>query len=71
MGTSVSKSIAITAFLVGLVGTALAVYHLDVELAVAWLIVASISGLVLLKYRSDAHPEVAPERRLSLLAPRL
>ena len=64
MGTTVSKSVCWSVFLVGLIGAAIGIAMLHAELAVFWLIVASTTGLILLKMRAEAH-----ERALAAAAP--
>ncbi|CAM2810801.1 hypothetical protein [Skermania piniformis] len=53
MGTTVSKSVCRVVFAVGLVGAAVGIAALHAQLAVFWLIVASTSGLILLKMRAE------------------
>ena len=55
MGSAVSKVIGWCVFVVGLVGAAYGIVSLHVEMSVFWLIVASTSGLILLKMRAEAH----------------
>jgi hypothetical protein len=55
MGSAVSKVIGWCVFIVGLVGAAYGIVSLHVEMSVFWLIVASTSGLILLKMRAEAH----------------
>lgn len=49
------KLVGVCVFLAGLVGAAVGIYALDVEVAVAWLVVATLSGFYLLKLRADAR----------------
>ncbi|MFC7451426.1 hypothetical protein [Rhodococcus daqingensis] len=49
------KTLSACVFVTGLVGAAIGIYGLDVEVAVLWLIVASVSGLYLLKLRAESH----------------
>ncbi|KAA0022502.1 hypothetical protein [Antrihabitans cavernicola] len=55
-----SKSIAWCVFLAGLIGAGVGIGNLQVVAAVFWLIVASVSGLMLLKQRADSRPTAAP-----------
>ncbi len=56
---SVHKIIVWAAFIAGLVGAGLGIAALHVEVAVFWLIVASTSGLVLLKFRAAGQGRLA------------
>ncbi|GAA4477724.1 hypothetical protein GCM10023094_20470 [Rhodococcus olei] len=49
------KILGTVVFLAGLVGAAIGVYALDVEVAIAWLVVATLSGFYLLKLRAEAR----------------
>ncbi|HEY5855934.1 MAG TPA: hypothetical protein VIW24_18295 [Aldersonia sp.] len=60
MGSAVSKVIGWCVFVVGLVGAAYGIVSLHVEMSVFWLIVASTSGLILLKMRAEAHGNLDP-----------
>lgn len=60
MGSVLVKVIIWGLFLSGLVGAGIGVSELHVHGTVASLIVASVSGLVLLRIRADAHPELEP-----------
>lgn len=55
MTSVVSKTIGWCVFVVGLVGAAIGIVQLQVELSVFCLIVASTSGLILLKMRAEAQ----------------
>ena len=55
MGSAVSKVIGWCVFVVGLIGAAYGIVSLHVEMSVFWLIVASTSGLILLKMRAEAR----------------
>jgi hypothetical protein len=55
MASAVSKTIGWCIFVVGLVGAAIGIAQLQVELTVFCLIVASTSGLILLKMRAEAE----------------
>ncbi|MFD3810756.1 hypothetical protein [Rhodococcus sp. NPDC058639] len=57
MGVFVGKALLWFALLIGLVGAGVAVYALHVHGAVGSLIVASVSGLVLLRLRAEAQSE--------------
>ena len=66
MVSSRTKSICWSAFIVGLVVASLGVMELRAELAVLGLIVASTSGLVLLKLRAEALGRLeAPTRMMA------
>ncbi|NLE82251.1 MAG: hypothetical protein GX610_22265 [Rhodococcus sp.] len=72
MRSAVFKAVIWTLFAIGLIGAGLGIAELHVEWIVASLIVASVSGLVLLRIRADAHPEMEmgidlerPARRVS------
>lgn len=49
------RIVCLGVFLVGLVGAGVAVYNLDAVMTVLSLIVASVSGLYLLKMRAQAQ----------------
>ena len=53
--TVVSKSLGWCLFCIGIVGAVIGIAELRVELVVFCLIVASTSGLILLKMRAEAH----------------
>lgn len=55
MGSTVSKVFGWCVFVVGLIGAAYGIVSLHVEMSVFWLIVASTSGLILLKMRAEAQ----------------
>lgn len=55
MGSAVSKVIGWCVFVVGMIGAAYGIVSLHVEMSVFWLIVASTSGLILLKMRAETH----------------
>ena len=66
MRSAVSKVIGWCVFVVGLIGAAYGIVSLHVEMSVFWLIVASTSGLILLKMRAEAHgslDSIEPEPR--------
>lgn len=66
MGSATFKSFLWSLFIIGLVGAGIGVSALHVEWTVASLIVASVSGLVLLRIRADAHPELErPDRGMA------
>ncbi|MCQ4121333.1 hypothetical protein [Rhodococcus tibetensis] len=66
MGTAPVKAIMWSLFVLGLVGASLGVSELHVYWTVASLIVASVSGLILLRIRADAHPELErTDRRMA------
>ena len=48
------------AFVLGLIGSGVGIVELHVQMAVFGLIVASISGLLLLKRRADMHQATPP-----------
>lgn len=58
MGSAAFKAIMWSLFAIGMIGAAIGIAELHVEWIVASLIVASVSGLVLLRVRADAHPEM-------------
>ncbi len=64
MGSGPVKAIMWSLLVVGLVGAGVGISELHVPWTVASLIVASVSGLVLLRIRADAHPELHSERRM-------
>ncbi|TQF65620.1 hypothetical protein FK531_21230 [Rhodococcus spelaei] len=55
------KTLIACVFVASVVGAAFGVYGLNVEMAVVWLIVASVSGLYLLKLRAESRGRL--ERR--------
>jgi hypothetical protein len=60
MASVVSKSIGWCAFIAGLIGAGIGIAWLQVVPAVLCLIVASVSGLVLLKMRAEAQGRLEP-----------
>ena len=58
MTSKAFKSIVWCVFLVGLAGAGVGIGQLHTELAVFWLIVASVSGLFLLKLRDAPVREI-------------
>lgn len=58
MGSVFLKAIMWSLFAIGLIGAGIGIAELHVEWIVASLIVASVSGLVLLRIRADSHPEM-------------
>ncbi|ABG93720.1 hypothetical protein OPAG_00464 [Rhodococcus opacus PD630] len=65
MGSGPVKAIMWSLLFVGLVGAGVGISELHVPWTVASLIVASVSGLVLLRIRADAHPELHSDRRMA------
>ncbi|MFZ2175545.1 MAG: hypothetical protein WAW17_16220 [Rhodococcus sp. (in: high G+C Gram-positive bacteria)] len=60
------KTVMWSVFVIGLVGAGVGVSELHVHWTVASLIVASVSGLILLRIRADAHPELdGVDRRIA------
>ncbi|AOW93135.1 hypothetical protein BFN03_12055 [Rhodococcus sp. WMMA185] len=70
MGSGPVKAIVWSLLVVGLVGAGIGISELHVHVTVASLIVASVSGLVLLKIRADAHPELHSDRPMTVGEPR-
>jgi hypothetical protein len=60
MASVVSKSIGWCAFSAGLIGAGIGIAWLQVIPAVLCLIVASVSGLILLKMRAEAQGRLEP-----------
>lgn len=58
MGSAAFKIVMWSLFAIGLIGAGIGIAELHVEWIVTSLIVASVSGLVLLRIRADAHPEM-------------
>ncbi|NLU83933.1 hypothetical protein [Rhodococcus sp. HNM0569] len=65
MGIVTVKVVMWCLLVAGIVGFGVALSELHVEWSVASLIVASVSSLVLLRIRSDSHPEVEGDRTVA------
>ncbi|MEV0948148.1 hypothetical protein [Rhodococcus sp. NPDC049939] len=63
------KAIVWSLLIVGLIGAGVGISELHVHWTVASLIVASVSGLVLLRIRADAHPELHRDRPMTVAEP--
>ncbi|QBJ97844.1 hypothetical protein ERC79_19285 [Rhodococcus sp. ABRD24] len=65
MGFAGTKYVLLSLFLAGLVGAGIGLSELHVHVTVAALIVAAVSGLLLLRIRAESHGRIEPRGRIA------